>query len=256
MRKRFRPIGAFSDATAQTVVTLDRAYAISRYADFSAIAVGKVMPVDGRQALVIADVVLDRWRESELAINLVKVFEKYRPQVFICEKDKGWEDLWAKIREAARLRNVILPYFRWVSIDNTARAAAKRAKRLELPLSDGRLWFATSHWMDEVVKQFTQYDGIKPSNSTRKDDAVSAISLLYEHYGPRTSVEAAEATSEERKQREQEQEEEAARMRQRHYYDQMFGNNAPPSPPPVAEEPTKPKDPRLAIFGGRGPWRM
>lgn len=248
MRKRFRPIGTFSDATAQTVVSLDRAYSVSRYADFSAITVGKITPVDGKQALVVADVVLDRWRESELATNLVKVFEKYHPQVFVCEKDKGWEDLWAKVREAARLRNVVLPYFRWVAIDNTARASAKRAKRLELPLSDGRLWFATSHWMDEVVKQFTQYDGIKPSNSTRKDDAIAAISLLYEYYGPRTSGETAEGTSEERKQREQEAEAEAARLRQRHYYEQMFGNNAPPPSKPEEPPPATPADPRSRVF--------
>jgi hypothetical protein len=110
-----------------------------------------------------------------------------------------------------------------VSIKTDAHSFAKRAKKLELPLSDGRLWFHTSPWMDAVVQQFVNYDGITPSNSTRKDDAVSAISLMWEHFGPRTSVELTEISKEEQRERERQLDEDARREREAFYRQQMFG---------------------------------
>ena len=224
LRSRFAASSFFDGMVSRTVMALDRAYSVQRYADYSCIATGKVTEVQGTTAMVIPEVILDRLRESELAVAIVKAIEKHNPTIFVAEKDRGFEELWAKVKEQARLRSIILPYAHWVPIDNTPRSAAKRAKRLELPLSDGRLWFHTSSQMDEIIRQFTHYDGVRKSSSTIKDDAVSAISLLYECFGPRTISEAAETTPEEKAEQERREEEEYRRAREAAMRAAMFGD--------------------------------
>ena len=238
---RFRLAAFFQAPPTQIVMSLDRAYSKSRYADFSCITTGKVQAVDGKQALVIADVVMDRWKESELAEALVKAFEKYQPSVFVAEKDKNWEDLHDKVKNIARTRNVILPWFHWVTIKNEPHSFAKRAKKLEMPLNDARLWFHLTSWADAVKDQFIKYDGITPSNSTRKDDAVAAISLLWEHFGPRISSEVEEISPEEKRVREQQLEDEARRAREAFYRQRMFSDYY--SPPPTIDAPLEPPPP-------------
>jgi hypothetical protein len=227
LRSRFRPSSFYEGVASRVVCALDRAWSTQRYADYSCLAVGKITAVEGRPAVVIADVMLDRLRESELAVAIAKMFEKHNPSIFIAEKDRGYQDLWDKVMEACRLRSIIIPHAYWIDIDNTPRSAAKRAKRLELPISDGRLWFTTSPQMDEIIREFTHYDGIRKSSSTVKDDAISAIGLLWQVAGVRIQSEADEVTQEERQAREQQLEDEARREREAHYRQRMFGSGVP-----------------------------
>jgi terminase large subunit-like protein len=250
---RVRPSSYFgSPIVAQTVMALDRAFSVSRYADFSCCVVGRLQPVDGTQALVIVDSKMDRWRESDLVRSVTDLIEKHRPTIFVAEQDRGWETLAQSIREQCLRRGIPVPYFRWKVISPTDRAKAKRVKGLELPLSDGRLWFTTSHWTEAGLLQLEKFDGIQRSNSHRKDDFPDAVSLLYQELGPKYQE---EVKTEDVEQRRMEEEEEGARERRRHFYNAMFSGDAPrPAPQPV-EEP-KPQDPRMRVFGNRGPWRL
>lgn len=251
---RVRPASYFgSPVTAQTVMSLDRAFSVSRYADFSCCVAGKLQPVDGKQALVIVESRMDRWRESELVRNVVDLIEKHRPTIFVSQQDRGWETLAQSIKQQCVNRGIAPPYFRWKVISPTDRAKAKQVKGLELPLSDGRLWFATAHWTEAALLQLEKFDGVSRSNSHRKDDFPDAVSLLYQELGPKYQE---EIPTEDLEKRRMEEEKENARERRRHFYDRMFSGQVPQrAPQPVVEE-QKPADPRMRVFGNKGPWRL
>jgi hypothetical protein len=210
-----------------------------------------------------------------LVRNAVDLIEKHHPTLFVAEQDRGWESLAQSIKEQCLRRGIPVPYFRWKTVTPTERAKAKRVKGLELPLSDGRLWFHLAPWTEAALLQLEKFDGIQKSNSHRKDDFPDALGLLWQEVGPKY---AEEIKPEDAERREQEAEEEAQRMRRQHSYDQMFGNRftgtrqhpVAPNPPaptwrevlrgpkqePVHIEPEAPKDPRMKIFGNKGPWRL
>jgi hypothetical protein len=252
---RVRPASYFgSPVTAQTVMSLDRAFSVSRYADFSCCLVGKLQPVDGTQALVIVDSKMDRWRESDLVKNVADMIERHKPTIFVAEQDRGWETLAQSIREQCLRRGIPVPYFRWKTITPTDRAKAKRVKGLELPLSDGRLWFFASHWTEPALLQLEKFDGVSRSNSHRKDDFPDAVSLLYRELGPKYQE---EVQTEDLEKRQRELDEEGERERRRHYYNAMFSDDLPKRAPQLEEPAEKaPADPRMRVFGNKGPWRL
>jgi hypothetical protein len=196
---------------------------------------------------------MDRWRESYLVRNVTDLIEKHRPTIFVAEQDRGWETLAQSIREQCLRRGLPVPYFRWRVISPTDRAKAKRVKGLELPLSDGRLWFTTSHWTEAGLLQLEKFDGIQRSNSHRKDDFPDAVSLLYQELGPKYQE---EVKTEDVEQRRMEEEEEGARERRQHFYNAMFSGQPPQRAPQPVEEQPQPTDPRMRVFGNRGPWRL
>lgn len=261
LRRRTKGAGFFGTVpVAQVVMGLDRAFSTSRYADFSCLAVGKVQPVEGKNALVIADSKMERWRESDLVKNAVSMIERHHPSVFVAEQDRGWENLAESIRRECLMRGVPVPYFRWKVIQPTDKLKAKRAKQLELPLNDGRLWFVLSTWTEAALLQLEKFDGQTRSNNTRKDDFVDVLALLWQEFGPRYQD---EVNPEDVKQHEQELEDEAEREKRRQWYQRMFGGEHVVLPP-VSSEPEPPPKPngirgafqdRLKIYGSRGLWK-
>ncbi len=250
LRARTRGATFFgSPIDARVVMSLDRAWSLSKYADRSVLTVGKVQSVEGKQALVIASVKADRWRESELVRHAVEMIEQWHPTLFISEQDRGWESLAAAIREGCLRKNIPVPYFRWKVIQPADRLKARRAKDLELPLSSGRLWFFLGPWNDYVFDEFQKFDGVTRSNSSRKDDSVDGISIMYAEVGPKYQE---ETKPEEEEQREQQLEEEAALARRQEMYHAMFSSPyTPPPPTPESQEPPRPVDPRDRIFSYR-----
>jgi hypothetical protein len=255
LHARVKGSGFFGNfVVAQVVMSLDRAFSVSARADFSCIVVGKVQAVENKQALVVADVRMNRFKESELVRNIVEMIERHHPAVFVSQQDKGWAELSEAIRRQCLMKGIPVPWLRFLPVDNTDKAKARRVKKLELPLSDGRLWFFLSHWTEGCLLQLEKFDGTTKSSS-RKDDFPDALSLLWDAFGPKYEE---ETPKEGREERQRELEEEEARERKAHWYNAMFGNNYTP-PPPKQEEPvapTPPRDPRLVIFGSRGKWRM
>jgi hypothetical protein len=248
-RAHMRPIGSFDSPFAQEYMSIDRAWSVSRYADFSCVMVGKILPIEGKTACAIVDVAMDRWRESELILAVVKMIEKHPAiRAIIMEKDKGWEELRLAVHRAAALRGVVVPPFIIKPIDITPRAKARRAKRLEQPLVDGRLWFASAHWTDSVMEQFLKFDGITDSNRSRHDDSIDATGLILDHCLPKTIEEMPVVDPDKEKEREAEAEREAQRERIRMHHAAMFGSNAPHQKPskPEPEQTQKQTDPRLA----------
>jgi hypothetical protein len=294
LRSRLRP-RAYYDATAlpgaPVYFAWDDATSISRYADYSAGAILRVQPVTVSEgtngsssarrenALVVLDVIFGRWKLSERIINICKAFEQHHVTAWVLEKDRGYEELVLGVRKMCHLKGLPMPHVILRDIKSNLRAKATKVKILEAPLDDFRLWFVAAPWNDACFQQFVRFDGIKKSGSSdgSKDDIPDAVATGYQVWGPRA---AAEVDPEEASLRRREEDEEDRRLAKEHFYNRMHGgipgtrfNSAPPTthaqkvsqwlkgitPEPEAETPKeseKPRDPRLIVFGGKGPWRM
>jgi hypothetical protein len=243
----------------ETVMSIDTAFSTSRFADFSCIATLELRSHYNKTVAVVKDVVLDRLKQSELAVAIVEAIMKHSPHRVVIEKDGPWESLAEAIKRAAMLRNVVLPYIFWrpPNPGNKQNAKAKRVKALEPMIPEGTLWFiASAIWNEQVIAQFTKFDGVTKSNSSRKDDSPDAVAIGIESFFPRTQEEKQPTTQQDRE-RQEEEEKARQQMMQQDMYRRMFGDrNTPPPKPTEPEAMSKPTDPRLALFGGRGIWRM
>jgi len=236
---RVRPLSFFGrPLVSQTVMSLDRAFSVSKFADLSCIIVGKTQPVEARAALVAIDAKMDRWRESELVKNIVDMIERHKPTVLVAEQDKGWQELSDSIRRECMRRGVPCPWLRFNVAKSTEKAKARRVKTLELPISDGRLWFASANWTEPALLQMEKFDGIHASNSHRKDDFPDALALLWDAFGPKRNEEI--KVEDEKKKREIEKEE-ADNERRRAFHQRMFSDSH--TPQPKIEIPTEPQQP-------------
>ncbi len=258
---RVRPSSFFGNSfEAQTWMSLDRAYSVSKYSDLSALIVGKIQQVEGKNALVVVDTKMERLKESDLVKKTVDLIAQHRPTVLIAEKDKNWEDFWQAVVRGCSMKGTPAPYFRWIAIDNTEKSFARRAKALELPLSDGRLWFANAFpQLEQLLLQFERFDGRKRSGNSvgSKDDGVSALSLMWAEARSLHQAEVIKDDAEEAERRRIAEEAETKEIRKREQYSRIFGNDVYTPPPPklVEEQPKQQRDERLKVFG-RGPWRM
>ena len=289
LRSRLRP-RSFFDQTClpgtPTYLAIDRAFSVARTADYSALAVVRVQPVIYDQeekrstnALVVLDHQLLRAKESELIVAICKMIEKHSDlSAIVIEKDRHHEELILGVRKMCQQKSLTIPYIYLKDIKNTPQSKAIRAKQLEAPLEDYRLWFVSSTWNDQLIEQFVRFDGIKKSGSTdgSKDDSVDCCALAYAQWGVKAQTEV--LNEDEEAARRKEEDEESRRMYAAHRYNAMFGNNPysgtlrNPAPPTVhaptwrqrqfhndpapEPEPSKPVDPRLRVFGNKGPWRQ
>lgn len=262
IRAHIRPAAFFESPVSTTVMSLDRAFSTARYADFSCLTIGKILQKDHKTICAIADVKMERWKESELVDNIVRMIDRHRPTGFVLEKDKGWENLIETVRKNLMMRGIPVPRIMAKDIaagGHNAQAKAKRIKKLELPLSDGRLWFFSSAlWNDIVMAQFVKFDGIHDSNSHRKDDACDSVSLLYETFMPKVMSETDDPVdSVEQARIDREVEDEIRKEMNGRHYASMFGSpqgqDYQVQPKESEQQPERKTDPRLAQLAKRLP---
>jgi hypothetical protein len=176
------------------------------------------------------------------------------------ERDRGHEELVLGVRKLCNQRGLPMPYVILRDVKNEPRAKALKVKILEAPIVDSRLMFAFGPWNDACFQQFIRFDGVKKSGGSdgRKDYIPDSIATAYQVWGPRSIQELNATDPEEIKRKQQEDDEECARMRKRAAYDAMFGGTpyTPPPPTLAEEQPQAPRDPRMRVFGSKGPWRL
>ena len=243
--------------TTQVVMSLDRAFSVACYADYSALTVAKIQAVNGRQAVVVVDSQLERLKESQLAHQIMLLVKKHSPTILVLEKDRGYEELITAIKKECMMNGLAAPWFRIRPIENTPNIKAKRAKRyLELPLADKRLFFQSATWNDQAFEQLERFDGISRSSGKKKDDFVDSLSLLVREFMPSNLYDT--ETEEQKQQREQELDAQAAAERKNHFYNRMFTGNYVPPPKVEEAQPQQPAktDPRMVVFGFKGPWKL
>jgi hypothetical protein len=234
-----------------SVLALDQSYSISKYADLSCLLYGEVRRLGDKNIFVVCDVVMDRFKMSELGLQVVLMIQRNSPQRVIIERTGAWESLGSEINRNALERYVAIPHIYWKSTTGGGTVTNKFARikgSLEPLFQEGRLYHVSAHWLDACVLQLVKFDGITKSSVYRKDDYPDCLSIAVAHSGMNAALEVvvdAKAVEEERLQ---------AMMRAQH--DAMFGNPAagwsgkasdfsrvPPAPEPTP--PPRPPDPRL-----------
>ncbi len=263
-----------------TLVTIDWAYSDNRTSDYSVLsAIRHHVRDDNTHELIVLDIEYDKWKGSDLAQNIVLFLRKHNPTVTFIEKALGADLLMMAIRAYADKIGCahVLSSIRLIDPSNKLNAKANRIKGLEILLRDDRLHFVSGYWIDELYKQFERFTGEKKG---RKDDIPDGISLA-------TRVLPADMFSYLRPDPEEEQkflDKQERERRKNAQYDRMFNfgagtisrpaatsqdgqmklsewyrtRNNPNEPPPVIAptKPAKPQDPRMIIFGNKGPWRL
>lgn len=238
----------------ERIMAVDWATSISRYADFSCIATLDFKRYEGKNIVVVADVQMDRWKQSDLATRIVLAIQTQLPRRVVIEKDRNWEALGEAIKKTALLRGVELPFIHWKGAGIGGRKLHEKAARiktqLEPRLAEGGLYFYQAPWNDVVYDQFIRFDGLHKSNNSRKDDAPDAIAQGIETYFPQ---EREGESDEQRRDRIEQQEREEAAARTRAFHARLFGTNEAFQPKKQdSPAPQRPASPMDKIFGGNG----
>lgn len=224
--------------------------------DFSVGVVARLYKNDaGLWSFVVLEVLYDKWKYSELAFQIVALSKRWGPKVTMIEASNGADMLKGAINDVSRKFGFI-PYIYWKQPSRAENAKRNRIKSLEILLNEHRLHFVLGPWIDELVKQFTQYTGEK-KNKGRKDDIPDAASYL-------TYILPADARPiidnidpEEEKRLAEEQ---TKHLRKQEQYDRYFGQQlqtrTEAGPAIIEVAPPTPQDQRMRIFGFKGPWRI
>lgn len=254
--------------TGESIVTIDWAYSDNKTSDYSVLAhILRHEREDSTQELFVTDIDYDKWKANDLALHIVLFLRKHNPQRTLLERALGADLLMmALTAHATRLGCLyVLQSIRFVETGNSKNAKTNRVKTLEILLADDRLHFVAGPWIDELYRQFERFTG--ETKKGRKDDIPDSISLasrtlpasmfITVHVDPETT--------------ELESEEQLKRLAKEAHYQKYFGN--PPvnnvrkmsdflpnrrtlTPSTVEPAAPKPQDPRMAIFGNKGPWRL
>jgi len=229
LRSHVRLPNAFDQPKYQlieTICAVDVAYSVSRYADFSAICVGKTYLNNEthRYFMVVAHMVMERLRPSELAGKIVDVRSTFSPSKVVIEKSGSWQNLSQEIDKVCLKRGLPKPYnIIWrATVGLNVKSKVARVKALETLLNADQLFLLHSTWTETLINQFIQFDGVKRSGSSdlSKDDGPDSAAMCAEASYFLRVVDDAPPTEE---QIEMEQQLERQRLI-RGTYDQVFGN--------------------------------
>ena len=266
--------------SGEKIVTLDLAYTDNNGSDWSVLAAClRHIREDETEELVVEDADYGKWKASDLVFHTIMFLRKHDPSITLVEKANGWDLFWLSLRNQAERMGLerLLNSVRFVDVDNTKNAKTNRIKNLEILLADDRLHFVAGTWIDELYRQFERFTG--ETKKGRKDDFPDSISLATRRL-PQGMFKTVVVDPEEEA---VQQDEELKRLQKEEHYKQYFGhsafagtikNPAPPTehvatwreratgvrknaPVTITEEaaPVK-QDPRMRIFGNKGPWRL
>jgi predicted phage terminase large subunit-like protein len=258
-------------------IVWDWALSDKKTSDFSVGVAARLYKNDANQwSWSILEIVYDKWKHSELAFQIINLAKRHAPKLTLIEKSNGADMLKDEITRVGN-KYGYHPYIHFKDPSRAENAKRNRIKSVEILLKEHRLYFCLGPWIDETIKQFVGYTGEK-KNKGRKDDIPDAISYLTYLLPMEARPTFDRMDPEEEKRVMEEQEKIYAKAA---HYEQYFGGRftgtikhpAPPndpaptwrewtgmgkpkSPEPIIEVAPKKVDPRMAIFGNKGPWRF
>jgi predicted phage terminase large subunit-like protein len=245
----------------------DFAYSEKRTSDFSVGAtIGIFKDKNEQYGLVVLDVIHDKWKSSELDSQMLAFYEKHKARVskIYIEEANGAGFLMKNIANLAKLKGSdMMTKVRLRPVSNKPKAKILRAKDLEFLLGHERLWFCQGSWIEELYKQFSNYNG-KKSTAFRKDDFIDAISFATEHL-PATSLQHNPDPKDVEEEYEKRREKEIRDGWYRRMHDGIdmgvvttakafqdrFNNRPPPPPPVLVEEPVDPRQELMKKIVGK-----
>jgi hypothetical protein len=249
LRSHTKPSGFFQTGQViENIVVVDPGFGASRYADPSAIIAVRMMRMEQKPIAVVTDCVLERLKLSDLGAKIVESIMRNRPNRVLIERSGNWESLADAVREAARVRHVMLPYiyYKPTTGGGVINAKAKRIKGVQPRLENGELWFVQSEiWNEPLFSQFLFFDGgpFKRSGQTRKDDGPDAVGLALEWAFPRMAGETDRTEAQREAERAAKEESNLRAMHAR-----IFGSESIIRRP----EPTAPEPETNPLFRGHG----
>jgi len=237
-------------------IVWDWALSDKKTSDYSVGVVARMYQNDsGEWSFVILEIIYSKWKYSELAFQIVSLSKRWGPKVTMIEQSNAYEMLRDEIERVGQ-KFGYRPYIYPKQPSRQENAKRNRIKSVEILLAEHRLHFVLGPWIDETFKQLTQYTGEK-KNKGRKDDIPDAISYLT-YILPVSARPIVEKTDPEEERRLAE--EQAKHARKEAHINQYFGphlqTNTQAGPTIVEVAPPKPQDPRMIIFGNKGPWRL
>jgi len=164
---------------------LDRAYSVSKYADLSALIVGQIKTVEGKNALVVIDTKMERLKESDLVKATVDLIGSTSPHgVHSRERIKTGKISGRPWSVVVLFGGIVCPYFRWINIDNTEKAFARPRGRLWSCHSATADFGSPTHslnWNNYFSSSNVSMVRKRSGNSVgSKDDGVAALSLMWQ----------------------------------------------------------------------------
>lgn len=237
-------------------IVWDWALSDKKTSDYSVGVVARLYKNDGGEwSFVILEIIYDKWKHSELAFQIVALSKRYGPKVTMIEASNAADMLRDEITRVGH-RFGYQPYIYWKQPSRQENAKRNRIKSVEILLNEHRLHFVLGPWIDETFKQFTQYTGEK-KNKGRKDDIPDAVSYLT-YILPATARPIIDKVDPEEEKRLEEEQDKQARKEANYnrYFGQYIPTRTEAGPTIVEVEPPKPQDPRMRIFGNKGPWRL
>jgi len=166
------------------VAALDTAREAKKNSDYTAIVIAKIyQKQNGIVSMVILHVEYGRWTQTDIAIQVAKQHNIWKPAKWVAEDTGGLELLRTKIINVARESFGLWPDINWFLPDNKENAKRNRIKGIEVLLRSDRLDFVEAAWNMETFQQFMDYTGQK-STKTKKDDIPDAISFLTSRFLP------------------------------------------------------------------------
>jgi len=242
--------------TGDIYIVWDWALSDKKTSDYSVGVVARLYKNDaGDWAFTILEIIYDKWKHSELAFQIVALSKRYGPKVTMIEASNAADMLKDEIIRVGH-RFGYQPYIYWKQPSRQENAKRNRIKSVEILLNEHRLHFVLGPWIDETFKQFTQYTGEK-KNKGRKDDIPDAVSYLT-YILPASARPVVEKMDPEEEKRLQEEQDKYQRKQAQYdrYFGQHLQTNTQTGPTIVDDTPPKPQDPRMKIFGNKGPWRL
>jgi predicted phage terminase large subunit-like protein len=184
LQAKVRPISFFNGFPVLfTCAAVDTAFSLSEKADRSSICIAKIVQYEGKNVAFITDVIVGRWRYSDLAVQIVEAFQRHGVQRGVIERNgQQWQDLQAAVQRNAVIRGYPLPTISWslsTGTGTSVSAKVRRIKNAEILFNNGQVYFANAPWNEGLFAETVRFKGQRSGTSIgSKDDQVDSLGML------------------------------------------------------------------------------
>lgn len=229
-------------------LVVDSAFSTSNRADNSVCAVVRLATnPQGLKSLYVIDVEAGRFRTSELAAIIVRLWRQHGAKTCIIEKIAAWDLVEQEVSRTALKYGVSIHIF-WTPIDTTKGAKLRRLKNLEGIIYSGQLMFASGLYTESLFIELERLGGAVIIGGRKRDDQADALSLSQKVLLPSTTHQLPADIDATKKL----QEEQYRQLVAKEQYDKYFGGGVPLQrkelESPEVAEPEQPRTNRFTIL--------
>jgi hypothetical protein len=248
LQAKIRPLNFFDGVPVLfTCAAVDTAFSLSDKADRSSICIAKILQFEGKNVGFVVNVVVGRWKYSDLAVQIVEAFQRHGVQRAVIERNgQQWQDLQAAVQRNALIRGFPLPMIHWnlsTAIGGSIPAKVRRVKNAEILFNNNQIYFAYGpSWNEELFRETVRFKGQRSGTSLgSKDDIVDSLGMLASTFLQKDTGDPI-APTKEQLEFEQQVYEQAVKVGD---YNRIFGTPVPPQQQtqvytPPSEESTSP----------------